>query len=167
MIGHASIQGGALQNDNWQLEPDRLPPMQMELASAGQVVRSIGIDSPSGFPEKPFVVPAHARVSLLLDNSHLTTGYPELTVSGGTGASARLTYAEALVDEKGEKGNRNQIANKHIVGIFDEFVTDGADRRVFMPLAWKTWRYLQLDITTSDQPLRVEALRTWFTGYPF
>ena len=37
----------------------------------------------------------------------------------------------------------------------------------FMPLAWRTWRYLQLDVTTADQPLRIENLRSWFTAFPF
>jgi hypothetical protein len=71
------------------------------------------------------------------------------------------------VDEKGEKGNRNEIAAKHILGIFDEFLPDGSEARRFMPLGWRAWRYLQLDISTVDQPLRIETLRCWFTAYPF
>ena len=37
----------------------------------------------------------------------------------------------------------------------------------FMPLAWRTWRYLQLDIKTADQPLHIDNLRSWFTAFPF
>ena len=166
-IGHASLLGGALQNDNWQLVPDPLPAMLMELAPAGQVVRSTGIDAPVGFPGKPILIPARTKATILIDNSHLTTAYPELTVSAGRGATVRLTYAEALFDAKGEKGNRNEVAGKEIQGILDEFVPDGVANRVFMPLGWKTWRYLQLDVETADQPLTVEKLRTWFTAYPF
>lgn len=166
-LGPASLLGGALQNDNWQLMPDPLPAMQMDLVPAGKVVRATGMESPSGFPDAAFTVPPHSKVAVLLDNGHLTTGYPELTLSGGRGATARLTYAEALVDAKGEKGNRNQIAGKHIVGIFDQFIADGADGRTFSPLGWKTWRYLQIDVTTEDQPLRVDGLKTWFTAFPF
>jgi len=29
------------------------------------------------------------------------------------------------------------------------------------------WRYLQLEVTTADQPLRIENLRSRFTAYPF
>jgi len=97
-LGGASVLGGALQNDNWQLAPDPLPAMQMEVASGGRVVRTAGIDIPNGFPDKAFSVPAHSKVTLLIDNSHLTTAYPELTVSGGRDARIRLTYAEALFD---------------------------------------------------------------------
>jgi len=45
-----------------------------------------------------------------------------LAVSGGQGSTVRLTYAEALVDGQGEKGNRNEIAGKHIEGLVDEFL---------------------------------------------
>jgi alpha-L-rhamnosidase len=166
-IGHATPAGAVLQENNWQLVPDPLPPMQMALTSAGQVVRSTGIDTPAGFPANAFTVPAHSKATVLIDNSHLTTAYPELTVSSGRGATVRLTYAEALIDDNGKKGNRSEIFGKHIQGIFDEFLTDGARNRTFMPLGWKTWRYLQLDIETADQPLEVEKLRTWFTAYPF
>jgi len=167
VLGHAAPPGAMMQENNWQLVPDPLPAMQMELTSAGHVVRSTGIDMPADFPEKTFTVPPHTKASILIDNSHLTTAYPELTVSGGRGANIRLTYAEALIDGKNEKGNRNEIAGKHIVGVFDEFVPDGAANRAFTPLGWKTWRYLQLDVETADQPLEVEKLRIWFTAYPF
>jgi len=156
-----------MQENNWQLVPDPLPTMQMELASAGHVVRSTGIDMPADFPERAFTVPPHTKASVLIDNSHLTTAYPELTVSGGRGALIRLTYAEALFDAKGQKGSRNEIVGKHILGVFDEFLPDGAANRTFTPLGWKTWRYLQLDIETADQLLEVDKLRTWFTAYPF
>jgi hypothetical protein len=41
LIGQATPHGAMLQNDNWQLMPDPLPPMQMTLASAGHVVREL------------------------------------------------------------------------------------------------------------------------------
>jgi hypothetical protein len=166
-IGNAISRGAVLQNINWQLLPDSLPPMQLELTSVGRVVRASGIRPPWDFPNVAAEIPAHSSVTLLLDQSHLTTAYPEITLGGGAGATVRLTYAEALVDEKGQKGNRNEIEGKHIVGIFDEFLPDGAASRQFMPLGWRTWRYLQIDLTTADQPLRIEKLRAWFTAFPF
>ena len=167
LIGYAALRGAALQNNNWQLVPDTLPPMQMEPVPVGHVVRTSGIESRLDFPDAPFEVPAHSRVTLLLDHSYLTTAYPELTVSGGAQSTIRLTYAEALFDINGQKGNRNEIADKHIVGIFDEFLPDGARGRRFTPLVWRTWRYLQLEINTADQPLRLENIRCWFTAFPF
>jgi alpha-L-rhamnosidase len=165
-IGKATSRGQSFPRTKWELVPDLLPAMAMELTPVGRVVRAIGIDTPSQFPDKGFLVPAHAHASILIDTSHLTTAYPELTVSGGAGSGIRMIYAEALYDEKGNKGNRNEITGKHILGLRDDFLTDGATR-TFMPLTWKTWRFLQLDITTAEEELKVERLRSWFTAFPF
>jgi alpha-L-rhamnosidase len=166
-IGNAIVRGAVLQNNNWQLMPDSLPAMQMELTSVGRVVRASGAQLPMDFSTTGLEIPAHTRATLLLDCSHLTTAYPDLTASRGAKSTIRLTYAEALVNDAGEKGNRNEIDGKHIVGVFDEFLPDGSEGRRFMPLGWRTWRYLQLDIDTADQPLRIEKLTSWFTAYPF
>jgi alpha-L-rhamnosidase len=154
-------------SNNWQLVPDPLPPMEFKMISAGKVVRRSGTGGAMEFPVKELNIPGHAKVSLLLDNSELTTAYPALTVSGGAGSLVQLTYSEALVDDKGEKGNRNQIEGKHIEGISDEFLPGGCRSCEFMPLAWRTWRFLQLDIETADQPLQLEKLNAWFTAFPF
>ena len=166
-IGNAIERGAVLQNNNWELVSDSLPPMEMELTPIGHMIRSSGMEISGTFPDGVLEIPAHTKATLLVDQSHLTTAYPELTVSGGAKSTIRLTYAEALVDDKGEKGNRNEIAGKHIVGIFDEFVPDGSGGRTFMPLGWRTWRYLQIDVETGDQSLRLDKLRSWFTAYPF
>ena len=167
VIGSAEVRESVLQHNNWLLVPDSLPAMQMELQSGGRIVRASITPTPAGFPDKLLTLAAHSKVSILLDNSTLTTAYPELDVSGGAGATIRLTYAEALFDAKGEKGNRNEISGKHIVGIYDEFLADGGNGRRFVPLAWRTWRYLQIDVTTANQPVRLEGFRSWFTAYPF
>jgi alpha-L-rhamnosidase len=162
------IPRGAQMQSNWQLVPDLLPAMELALVPSGRVVRTSGVEGAEGFPEKRFQVPAHSKASILIDAANLVTAYPELTVSGGQGASVRLTYAEGLVDDKGVKGNRNEIDGKHIFGLVDEFLPSGSSKaQSFTPLAWRTWRYLQLDIATGEQPLQLEALRTWFTAFPF
>jgi hypothetical protein len=166
-LSRASVRGESDPHSNWQLMADPLPPMEMKLVPAGRVVRTSGIEMPSNFPAGTIAIPAHAKASILIDNSHLTTGYPDLTVADGAGARIRLTYAEALAAANGEKGNRNQIAGKHIAGVFDEFQPSGRPNSEFMPLSWRTWRFLQLDITTADQALRIDKFQTWFTAYPF
>src|SRR5437667_10741272 len=80
-------RGAVLQNNNWELMPDPLPPMQMELAPIGHVVRSSGVEVSWNFPESALEIPAHTTATLLIDQSHLTTAYPELTVSAGAGST--------------------------------------------------------------------------------
>ena len=166
-LGRAVPRGVPRQNLNWQLLPDELPAMDMQPQPGGRVVRMSGLEGTGKFPDGVVEIPAHSKVTILLDNSVLTTAFPELTLSGGADSTIRVTYSEALYDDKGGKGNRNEIVGKHIAGIQDEFVPDGGQQRTFMPLAWRTWRYLQLDIETGDQPLRLDTLRSFFTAFPF
>ena len=77
------------------------------------------------------------------------------------------SYAEALKDAKGNKGNRNEIEGKTIVGVTDEFRPDGGERRRFQTLWFRTYRYVQVEIETGDEPLRIHDLHGIFTGYPF
>lgn len=166
-LGRGAQRGETDAPNNWQLIADPLPAMEMKLVPAGRVVRISGIDSAAAFPEGALAVPPHTKASILLDNGMLTTGYPELSVRGGAGSVVHFTYAEALVDDKGEKGNRNQVEGKHIAGVVDEFLPAGSEPSQFLPLSWRTWRYLQLDIETADSPLQVQKLRTFFSAFPF
>ncbi|HET9304487.1 MAG TPA: alpha-L-rhamnosidase C-terminal domain-containing protein [Candidatus Sulfotelmatobacter sp.] len=166
-LGRGALKGESDPPNNWQLVKDALPLMEMRLVPAGKVVRAEGIALPSGFPEQAVTVPAHSKASILIDNTALTTAYPALTASGGPGSTMHLTYAEALVDAAGQKGSRDQIAGKHIEGLVDEFAFGSSGSREFMPLAWRTWRYLQIDVQAASQPVRLKSLKTWFTAYPF
>src|SRR5580692_11836308 len=166
-IGRGSIRGETDSPNRWQLVSDPLPPIEMRLVSAGRVVRAVQIAMPPGFPEQGFTVPAHVKASILIDNSTLTTGYPALSASEGQGSTIRMTYAEALFDDAGQKGNRNLIEGRHIEGVMDEFVLSGGSSRELKPLSWRTWRYLQIDVETANEPVRVEGLKTWFSAFPF
>ncbi len=152
----------------WHLIPDTLPPMEYTPVSAGRVIRSAGMRV-EGFPGRPIRIAAHSHVSILLERDALTTAYPQLVVGAGAGAKIRLTYAEALVDNKGEKGDRNQIAGKHMdmAMLHDELIPDGSPRCTFSPLWWRTWRFLQIDIDTGDQPMSLLGLSAYFSAYPF
>ena len=88
---------------------------------------------------------------LLLDQAHLTNAYAVLETSGGAGSTISLTYAEALKDAKGNKGNRNEIEGKTIVGVKDVFRPDGGERRRFQTLWFRTYRYVQVEIETGGR----------------
>jgi alpha-L-rhamnosidase len=166
-VGHAATREAQDADNNWELVQDALPPMEHRLTDAGKPVRVDGLPSLPAFPAAPLEIPAHAHITLLLDRGVLQTAYPELTVSGGRDATIAVTYSEALYDAQGQKGNRNEIEGRHIAGITDEFIAGGGESRRFQPLWWRTWRYLQLDVTTKEEPLRLEGFRAWFSAYPF
>src|SRR5438270_6286810 len=77
-LGRAALRGTTDAPNNWQLVADPLPAMQFSETRAGRVVRATGIDIATGNSLSDLTVPAHAKVSILLDNSQLTTAYPAL-----------------------------------------------------------------------------------------
>jgi len=155
----------ALQVGSRHLIADRLPQQSFALVPAGQVVRS-DLAGAEGFPTRALTIPANSRAHILLRRDAMVSAYPELTVSGGAGATIKLTYSEALYDAQLKKADRDLVEDRQALGITDSFIADGA-RRSFMPLWWRTWRYAELDIQTGAAPLTLESLRVYETGYPF
>ena len=132
------------------------------------VRRTSGDPVPENFlkGKSPLTISANKKITILFDQENLTTGYPELLVSGGKGSTIRLTYAESLFDSKGSKGNRNEIEGKTILGYSDYFLPDGNPDRLFRPLWFRTWRYLQMEIETHDDPLQINSFSSDFAAYP-
>ncbi len=105
-------------------------------------------------------------MKILLDNGVNCAAYPEIRLGGGKGAQVKLTYAESLFDAKGNKGNRNEVAGKSIKGNYDIFISGGGDGHTFRPLWIRGYRYIELEITTRDQPLSIDDIYGMATGYP-
>lgn len=168
-LGAASPRAIQDTRSRWMLVSDPLSAQEETLQRLARVVRSAGANVPSGLVagHAPVTVPAHTEASLLLDQGFETTTYPELITSGGRGSEIRITYAEALFDSQGHKGNRNETEGKKIRGLYDEFLPDGGAHRAFSPLWWRAYRYVQIDVRTDDDPLTIEDFRGYFTAYPF
>lgn len=170
---HADPQGYGSDN-LWTLSPRPIPAMEETPQRGLTVRRAEGLNVSNGeflADKKPLTIPANTKASLLLDQTVETNAYPELTVSGGKGATVTLTYAEALFKNGSTnfsgKGNRNDVEGREIRGNFDQFLPDGGANRRFRPLWFRTWRYLQLDVQTGEEPLTVNDFSSTFTAYPF
>ncbi|MDR3677513.1 MAG: alpha-L-rhamnosidase N-terminal domain-containing protein [Acidobacteriota bacterium] len=168
VIGRAAPRGARDSPSRWYLIPRNIPMMEETPEHLARVVRSQGVDAPGDFlgGHAPLTIPANTHAKILFDQSHLTTAYPELSVSGGRGSEVSLTYAEALFIDR-HKGNRNETEGREIFGYHDEFLPDGGAHRQFRSLWWRTYRYLQMDVTTQTEPLVVEDLHGAFSAYPF
>ena len=153
---------------NWELSPRRIPFMEQKQQHFATVRRTSGNPPPDGFlkGENVWTVPANNKITVLFDQGTLTTGYPELLVSKGKGSKIKLTYSESLFDPQGLKGNRNEIEGKSIRGYSDYFLPDGNEDRLFRPLWFRTWRYLQMEIETKSEPLTLSRFSSEFTAYP-
>ncbi len=150
------------------LVPRPIPFMVEERGFFNKVVLSEGIKVPEGFvcAGKELVVPPSSSVSIIFDNGVMTTAYPEIEVSGGKGASVTACYAESLRNGD-DKGNRNEVEGKTISGLSDCFMLDGGEGRVFSPLWWRAFRYVQVRIVTGRETLRIKKFSYLYTGYPF
>jgi alpha-L-rhamnosidase len=170
---------GVLQTDlSWMLIPRTIPQVELKPQRLQTVRSVIGINLPVSFPAAmaAFTIPAHTSVKILLDAGVLTNAYPVLDFSKGKDADITLGYAEALYVDEGDnkswkaqnkKGNRNDVMGKRFVGVKDELIADGATDQTFTSLAWRTYRYMQLEIKTADEPLIIKDVYGIFTGYPF
>ncbi|MDX1285229.1 MAG: alpha-L-rhamnosidase N-terminal domain-containing protein, partial [Draconibacterium sp.] len=158
---------GFMHGVPWYLVPRKIPHMEQKLVRIPKIARSnqkINRDFLNGTGN--FTIPANSNISVLLDQTFLTMGYPEMIVSGGEEASIKVTYAEALLQKDGKKGNRNDIDNKSIKGYYDVFLPDGRNNFKFRPLWLRTYRFIQLDIETKDKPLTIHDFYGIFTAYP-
>jgi alpha-L-rhamnosidase len=114
----------------------------------------------------PIVIAANSKVKILFDQQALTTAYPVLNFSKGSNSSIKLTYAESLFDSNGNKGNRNNIESKQITGNSDVIICDGGNNRIFQTLWWRTFRYVEMDINTKEEPLVLNDFSSIFSAYP-
>ena len=144
---------------------DPLPAQRLRPVATGKVVRVSGSGGMT-FPLKPVVIPAHTDAKLLLRREAMVSAYPALTTAGGRDARIELQYGEALYDKQGEKADRDLVGERELRGFRDTFFSDGRRHR-FEPLWWRTFRYLEIAVTTQDEPLTLRGLELQETGYPF
>ncbi|PRD57096.1 alpha-L-rhamnosidase C-terminal domain-containing protein [Sphingobacterium gobiense] len=170
VVADAVPQGVGTDNI-WTLEPRNIPLLEEKPQRLSEIRWVTGMDRKafSGFltGATSVTVPANSRVSLLIDQSVNTVAYPELSTSGGKGSSVKLSYAEALFDQNLRKGNRNEVEGKKLIGNYDVFRPDGHAHRLFRPLWLRTYRFIQMDVETGDEPLTLHDFLGYYTTYPF
>jgi len=154
------------------LVPTPIPPMEYKPEYFSSVKQSEGIQCSKKFIEgkEVLIIPARSKVHLILDQEYLTTGYLSFQYAKGKEAEITIGYAEAFFigsPRKMEKGNRNDIKGKEFAGYKDKVIADGGINRRFLSLWWRTWRYVDIEIETKDEELRIDNLHSIYTGYPF
>ena len=175
-IGNGLTKDAARDSRGWMLVPSPLPPMELTTQRLAALRKADGVYVSAGFPatKTAVTIPANTTATLLLDQGFLTNAYPTLLFSKGRGAGISLSYAEALYIPRNEqlktgggKGNRNEVEGKIFIGKIDSIIADGSDAQEFTALWWRTYRYIQLKVTSKDEPLVIDDLYGTFTGYPF
>ncbi|MBN2001697.1 alpha-L-rhamnosidase N-terminal domain-containing protein [candidate division KSB1 bacterium] len=160
---------GYMHGEPWYLFPRNIPFMEQRKDRLQKLRRAKNVHVPDDFVtgNEPLLIPVQTHSVILFDRGELTMGYPELKFNKGKNSKIKITYCEALFDFAGRKGHRDDITGRSADGIFDVIIGDGGFERVFRPLWMRTFRYLELDIQTADDPLIIEDIYNIFTAYPF
>ncbi len=163
------ILGGYGGIFGWLLLPSAIPQMALENQRFMKAAKAEGVELPKDFPKTKMaiIIPANTVATILLDQTYLTNAYPTIVFSGGKEGTLSLAYEEALYTKYPAKGNRNETEGKIFLGRKDSLISDGTTGQQFTPLAYRTYRFVQLKITTKSEPLVLEDIYGTFTGYPF
>lgn len=180
-------------NPGWKLYPSRMPEQVRNTVRGGKI-RFVGdVEGEGPFPDADapnaptparawqamvdgdasLSVPANTRLTVLWDLDEYHTAYPQLTTTGGAGASVSVDWAESCyvhpLDAQGkaihEKANRNEFVGKYFRGNGDAFLPDGK-KRTFRAFWWRAGRWVRLTVKTADQPLTIEDLHLLETRMP-
>ncbi|MFK7933140.1 MAG: hypothetical protein AB8G22_06495, partial [Saprospiraceae bacterium] len=144
-----SSMGGAI---GYLLEPRNLPLLSWETETIEKIVRSTNIES-TNFPSGDVQIPSNTKATLLIDQKVVTNGFPELIFSQGKDAIIKIKYAENLFGSNQEKGDRSNLQNKTLLGYFDHLISNGKTSQQFIPNWMRTFRFVEFEITTKDEPL--------------
>lgn len=127
----------------------------------------------------PLQVASYSTTSVVLDAGELTTGYLFLRLAGGADAHIELLQAECYVQkaplhcdnyrDHPEKGDRTDPSGL-LTGYSDRYTVLGTGSEscpeVYEPFWFRTFRYIQINITTKAEPLTVWSLDYEEIGYP-
>jgi hypothetical protein len=121
--------------------------------------------------QEGIAIPPNSIRRLVWDAGELTTGYVRLTVSGGMGAKLKLLYAECYakpqVNALPIKERRDDAENGELIGHTDVYWPSGkAKTESYEPFWFRTFRYVQVEVETADEEIRLAPLSYRETGYP-
>lgn len=153
----------------WNLTPRNIPLMEESLQRMKEVrlAKNIAVSNEFLKGSKSIIIPPNTEGTILIDQGFNTTAFPLLKTTQGKNSFIKLTYAEALFDDNMQKGNRDEVGDRKIVGNYDVFLPDGGESRSFSPLWFRTYRYIELEIKTQEEELILEDFYGMYTGYPF
>ena len=156
----------------WKLTPRHLPMEKLEPIRFARVALKDNLDIPEEFPGQAadIIIPANTKARFVLDNATETTAFPVLKLSQGKNATIKMTYVEAPYignPSDRNKGNRNEVEGKTFFGYFDHFTADGGTNRIYSPLHWRAYRYIEVVVETAAQPLTIHDMSGIYSTYPF
>ncbi|KAJ5146739.1 hypothetical protein N7526_000091 [Penicillium atrosanguineum] len=165
----------------WKLAPrpiPELPELPGQFDGVAKCQGSITHEQWSGLikDSRSITILAGESVTVDMETKSLTTAFVNLQCGGGKGSVITLLYAECYELDLGvetapfpkprSKSNRADSRGR-LYGMKDIYtVADGQPKQTFEPFWFRAFRYIQLQITASDQPLILESFTFRETFYP-
>ena len=120
--------------------------------------------------ENALEIPAHSQVCVDVDAGELMTGYLFLKMMGGQGAKITLLQSESYVMSASEKPDgygdlpikkdRADAEHGFLTGYVDTYQVcgegTGGRPEIYEPFWFRTFRYIQIKITTGEEPLTLQ-----------
>lgn len=117
------------------------------------------------------------RVIAEIDAGEEETGYLHMMMEGGRGSCIKILTSEGYVQEgfQGDiqvpyKKDRLDTENGYLHGFTDTYYPAGngtaLEQEEYSPFWFRTFRFIRLEITTSDEPLILHSFYYTETGYP-
>lgn len=161
----------------WKLSERPIPALPEIPMDMNRAVRSEGcIDKPTWdkFANgEPVVIPAEQTVTVELEATKLTTGFLRLEFDSSSMVEVRAMCSESYETRitrsgpgaKRQKNDRTDHVNGKLYGPSDFYVSKPG-RNIFEPFWFRTFRYIQLEISTSKAPATLCSFQYRMTQYP-
>lgn len=127
----------------------------------------------------PVLIPANTREIIEISADVETTGFLKLCLSQGKNSKIKILTSECYAYEpEGDlgpfnmpkKGDRTDSKHGKLLGFTDIYDVGGygdhLNKESYEPFWFRTFRYIQLEIVTKDQPLMLHEFSYLQTGYP-
>lgn len=129
--------------------------------------------------EKSLTIPAHSHEVVEINAGELTTGFLQLMVALGEESKINILTSECYAyppKDEGSffamptKGDRLDFENGKLFGITDSYCPGGFGTvekpEYYEPFWFRTFRFIELEIVTGDEPLTLISFDYRETGYP-
>jgi hypothetical protein len=129
-------------------------------------LQELPIGGKAAFSQGKVTLLPHTKIQILLTSEVLMNGYLQLGFAGGAGSRITICCFEKFYNEK-QPVKRDDAENGKMYGEpqADTLVLNG-EAILYEPFWYRTLRFLQLDITTAEEPLTVEMPRIRKMSYP-
>ncbi|WP_308635166.1 alpha-L-rhamnosidase-related protein [Paenibacillus silvisoli] len=169
------------QLTRWQLSERSIPPMRETVRPFARIMQGQCGTRTWDTGESPdsligLELAPGEKLTIELDTSRMTSGYPRVSFYGGKGAKAAVLYAESYEfppeGHTRNKGVRDDMEGKSLIGFEDYYTVAGAgDAEAVIPESYEPihrrgFRFIRVTVQAGDEPVTLAGIDYRQSGYP-